>query len=76
MTNENEICEICGMELEYVRGYANGLSCPNASLHENEEMEDVEKNKHDPFEGHEARAVDFSLALEMKLLEQKLRQRR
>jgi len=21
MTNENEICEVCGQELEYVRGY-------------------------------------------------------
>jgi len=37
MTNENETCEVCGQKLEYVRGYANGLSCPNAFLHENED---------------------------------------
>ena len=34
------------------------------------------KKKHDPFEGREARSIDFSKELEMKLLEQKLRQRR
>ena len=37
MTNENETCEVCGQKLEYVRGYANGLSCPNAFLHESED---------------------------------------
>ncbi|MFH1432379.1 MAG: hypothetical protein ABIG84_04130 [archaeon] len=35
-----------------------------------------EKNKHDLFEGHEARKIDFSRELENKLLEQKLRQRK
>ena len=39
MTNENETCEVCGQEMEYVRGHANGLSCPNAFLHENEKEE-------------------------------------
>jgi hypothetical protein len=39
--NDEKNCEFCGAEMVFLRGEANGLSCPNAFLHE-EEMKIME----------------------------------
>jgi hypothetical protein len=40
--NDEKNCEFCGAEMVFLRGEANGLSCPNAFLHEEEKIEEEE----------------------------------